>query len=111
LVVSYHSIYGKLFGIIFGRNKVNKYQNLYQERRNMEDSSLSPHIQKVEVLLTFPEAIVELIKGRKITRDEWNDVNEYGVLADGLLTIHTKGVFNKWLVNDGDLLATDWKLC
>jgi hypothetical protein len=72
---------------------------------------LTPKPKTDEVLMSFPQALAELIKGRKITRKEWNDVNEYGVLADGWLTIHTKGVFNKWLVNDGDLLAQDWKVC
>jgi Protein of unknown function (DUF2829) len=63
-----------------------------------------------ERLMDFPSAMKEVIKGNKITRVAWNDVNEYGILADGWLTIHTKGTFFKWTVNDGDLLAQDWKI-
>jgi len=63
--------------------------------------------------MSFPDAIKELINGKRITRTVWNDINdinEYGILADGWLTIHTKGAFHKWLVNDGDLMGTDWKV-
>ena len=71
-------------------------------------NNLSPKPITGDVLLTFPEAIAELIKGNMITRTSWNDETEYGVLADGYLTIHTKGSFHRWLVNDGDLTSTDW---
>jgi len=64
-----------------------------------------------EKLMDFPMAMVEIIKGNRITRVAWNDVNEYGILADGWLTIHTKGEFHVWKVNDGDLTGTDWKVC
>ena len=71
---------------------------------------LSPKPQTGEVLLSFPDAMKEVIKGNLITRVSWNDLKEYGLLADGWLTIHTKGAFHRWTVNDGDLLATDWKV-
>jgi len=73
--------------------------------------NLTPKPKPDEALMDFSVAIGEVMKGHKITRKSWNDVNEYGVLADGWLTIHTKGVFNKWLVNSGDLEGIDWKVC
>lgn len=76
-----------------------------------DGQSLSPKLQEAEEVMTFPEAMAEVVKGKKVTRVEWKDVNEYGIFADGWLTIHTQGAFHKWLVNDGDLLATDWKVC
>lgn len=57
--------------------------------------------------LTFPQAIEKIIEGKKITRVSWNAV-DYGVLEDTFLTIYRNGTPHRWLVNDGDLLATDW---
>jgi hypothetical protein len=78
----------------------------------MDNNKFSPppviSADVVEELLTFPEAMSELIKGQTITRKAWNDGQEYALLADGWLTIHTKGNFHVWKVNDGDLTATDW---
>ena len=73
--------------------------------------NLSPKPKTDEVLMKFPEAMAEVIKGHKITRKEWNNVDEYGVFADGWLTIHHEGKFFVWKVNDGDLFAKDWKVC
>lgn len=74
----------------------------------MVGNKLSPNPVKTIITMSFPEAIKEIIKGSSITRQLWNNVNEYGLLADGWLTIHTKGEFKVWKVNDGDLLASDW---
>ena len=70
--------------------------------------NLSPKPTVAEVQMSFPNAMAAVIKGSLITRKAWNDINEYGLLADGWLTIHTKGAFHRWTVNDGDLLAVDW---
>jgi hypothetical protein len=59
--------------------------------------------------MALPEAIAEVIKEKRITRLSWNPkTNDYCLLADGWLTIRTNNTFHKWLINDGDLLATDW---
>lgn len=71
-------------------------------------NTFSPPPDVVQPLLTFPEAITEVIAGFKITRESWKSLDEYGILADGWLTIHRKGAFHVWKVNDGDLLADDW---
>lgn len=76
----------------------------------------SPLLETNEILsaadyedrLTFPEAIAELMEGRLITREEWDNKNEYGLLKDGILMIFTKGKHHKWIVSDGDLMADDW---
>ena len=60
------------------------------------------------ISLSFPEAMNEVINGAKITRVEWNDVEEYGYLKDGWLTIHTKGKDCIWKVGDGDMNNNDW---
>lgn len=69
----------------------------------------SPVPQKTSIKpLTFPEAISEVIKGKKITRLDWDDKAEYGLIRDGWLMIHTRGSYHQWTVSDGDLEAVDW---
>lgn len=60
--------------------------------------------------MTFPEAMQEVINNHKVTRTEWNDVNEYGFRANERLMIHTKGKDHQWLVSSGDMDAIDWVL-
>ena len=58
--------------------------------------------------LTFPEAIAEVIKGKKIERLEW-EKKEYAFLNADMLSLHkADGKNYQWIINDGDLLATDW---
>ena len=57
--------------------------------------------------MDFPDAVRELIKGKKITRVSWGNL-DYALLKDGWLTIFTKGSFHTWSVNDGDLEGQDW---
>lgn len=62
--------------------------------------------------MSFPEAMKAVIAEKKITRLSWEDLDHYGLLKDGLLALHKAGqdefTFYSWIVNDGDLLATDW---
>ena len=70
-----------------------------------------PQTNKVEVtnLMSFPEAIGEVIKMKKITRKEWNDTGYYGFLNGDILSLHKPdGVNYQWVINDGDLMGTDW---
>lgn len=59
--------------------------------------------------MTFMQAIEQINQGQKVTRVEWDSPEEYGFMGkDGFLSIHRSGVDHRWLVNDGDMLATDW---
>ncbi len=62
--------------------------------------------------LDFPNAIREIMDGKKITRLSWNNPNTYGFFGDGeggtLLRIHIGNEARAWAVNDGDMFATDW---
>lgn len=75
-----------------------------------EAQQLSPVPDKPQVLLNFPDAMREVIAGKKITRIEWGNDNSYGVLKDGFLSIHLIDTFHQWIVSDGDMNATDWKI-
>ncbi len=67
-----------------------------------------PKKRKVNKLLTFPEAIKEIMKGRKVTRVEWDSNEEYAFLKDEFLSIHTRGKDHTWLVRKVDMDGTDW---
>lgn len=62
--------------------------------------------------MSFPEAIQKLMDGEKITRKSWGDEGFYGFLKDSLVVLHKAGQEEKtvytWIINDGDLFATDW---
>lgn len=46
--------------------------------------------------------------GKKLTREEWDNVEEYSLVRDDKLQIHTKGKFHDWIVSYADMLAEDW---
>ncbi len=65
-------------------------------------------------LMNFPEAIDQLNSGKKITRVEWNNNQDYGVFRmspDGLVLMLHKAASRKyhlWTLSDGDTKAEDW---
>ena len=58
--------------------------------------------------MTFPEAMKEIIDGKKVARQSWSPAKDYGFLKDRWLTIFVKGEFHTWTVNDADMVAKDW---
>jgi len=62
----------------------------------------------IETKLEFPKAMEAIIVGKKISRLSWGNKDIYGLLKNGLLMIHRDDEFYKWIVNDGDLMGTDW---
>lgn len=67
-----------------------------------------PRKQGKSITMDFPDAIKEVISGKKIRRLSWETESDHGLLKDGWLTIYTKGAFHTWSVNDGDLEGNDW---
>ncbi len=73
------------------------------------NDQMSPIPPKGKVkLLTFSEAMEEIINGRKVTRLEWSSNEDYGYISNGYLTIHTKGKDFTWTVRDVDMKSDDW---
>lgn len=62
--------------------------------------------------ISFGEALLAAADGKRISRKEWKDIRHYGLLVDTLLSIHKAGEATEkthhWIVNDGDIVATDW---
>jgi hypothetical protein len=67
-------------------------------------------LKKISPTMTFPDAMAEVIKGKKVTREEWQNNDIYGVLKDGLLQIKMGGQLKRWIISDGDMLNNDWKV-
>jgi len=68
----------------------------------------SPVPTKKPVELSFPDAMREVLNGKRITRLAWESNSDFGILKDGYLMIFTKGEYHQWIVNDGDLNGIDW---
>lgn len=83
--------------------------------------------------MTFSQALEELKRGEKISREGWNDNQQYVqlafmrecVLSDGtvikdpqevdtgrafLMFVGTRGYQCGWLASQGDMLAIDWRV-
>ena len=75
--------------------------------------AVSEEIKEAEIIpvgVPFPEAMREVLEGKKVTRVEWDDTEAYGYLNDGFLMI--KKTDDKkdyqWIVSEADLKAEDW---
>lgn len=68
----------------------------------------SPVPNKRPVELSFPDAMREILNGKRITRLAWESNDSFGELHNGYLEIFLKGEYHQWIVNDGDLNAIDW---
>lgn len=68
----------------------------------------SPSPTKLKQITDFPKAIQAIIDGKRITKEEWGNPDDYGILKDGFLMLHRDGKWFRWLVSDGDLTGTDW---
>lgn len=69
----------------------------------------SPVPQVEGKLMTFSEAVKEIVIGRKVHKLEWKDKDYYGFLNGGILSLHKPDGKNyHWLVNDGDINGEDY---
>lgn len=68
----------------------------------------APTKNKIE-MHTFAEALELVLKGERVTRLEWADDGEYGLLlSDGFLGIRHEKKLHSWKVHESDINATDW---
>jgi hypothetical protein len=79
-------------------------------KKAVEEEFLTPIPREVgqSITMSFPDAMREVIAGKKVRRMEWPD-DDFALLKDSWLTIHTKGKFHTWLISEGDMVDTqDW---
>lgn len=84
-----------------------------KEENNMEPQeeivTQSPVPQKKQSTLSFPDALVDVIDGRKITKLEWNDTSIFGFLGtDGHLKLNLPDKLSDWILSEADLKGVDW---
>lgn len=74
-----------------------------------DQKGISPVFKKkVEVSMSFSEALVKLLEGKKIKRVDWTD-KDYGYFGpDGILMINRNDKPYQWIVHKLDIIATDW---
>lgn len=83
---------------------------LQRQEVRMEDKVISTSpVPKKQVItgFDFPEAMRQVIDGKKVARLDWGNI-DYCFLYNGWLSICREGKFHTWLVNDGDLMGQDW---
>ena len=61
-----------------------------------------------KVLFDFPNAIKQLILGKKISKEEWKSTKIYGFMKDGRLMLQEENKIGYWSITDGDLMGKDW---
>lgn len=65
--------------------------------------------ENLVVEFDFPDAVRQILLGKKITKLEWDNPEYYILLQDGHLRIHKPdGKFYDLIVSDGDMAGTDW---
>ena len=77
------------------------------------ENTTSPTPQKTRAKeqnhLNFPDAMKQVILGKKIHKLEWEDKGFYGFLNGEFLSLHKPDGKNyKWIMNDGDLQGDDY---
>lgn len=66
------------------------------------------------ITMSFPDAMAQIIAGKKVRRLDWTNDTDHGLLKDGWLKVYTtkegdsKQDYHSWLVSDGDMEAADW---
>lgn len=81
------------------------------KEKTMQTQSPLPKQNKkqMQATMNFYEALQEVMKNKKIHKLEWEDLQYYGLLKDGILTLHNPdNKFYQWVVSDGDMNGTDW---
>ncbi len=69
----------------------------------------SPVIKKERFLLNFHQALSKVLEGERITREEWLNEGEFGLLiSDGFLGIRRDGKLHTWKLHQMDMEANDW---
>lgn len=61
--------------------------------------------------LTFYDALAAVVKGKKITKAEWNNSAIYGVI-DGtfLKLVKEDGSMHNWIISELDITGSDWQV-
>ena len=75
-----------------------------------KSKALTPIPRKVgqSITMSFPDAMREILNGKKVRRMEWENEEEHCLLKDGWLSIYINGAMHVWKISDGDVEGNDW---
>ena len=70
-------------------------------------------VTKLAPDMTFPQAVQEIIDGKRVSKREWADPESYGFTNDNgegtvVLSLRKDGTNHQWVLNWGDLTGTDY---
>lgn len=73
------------------------------------NTSPSPNIPVKQITrMWLAEALKEVLKGKKVTREAWENENFYLFAINGVVHIVNDSGLHSWIVSDVDILAEDW---
>ena len=67
-------------------------------------------IKELEVELTFYKALEKVVEGKKITKLEWDNRDEYGFMREEILHIRRNGKDHKWILSEADIVGEDYQI-
>lgn len=95
--------------------------NIYNNKKNMNEEILTNHSKELPIIegvsptpprikeMDFPDALREVIAGKKITKLEWCNKIVYGEMKDERLTLwKDDGKAYHWILSLGDVSGKDW---
>lgn len=89
-------------------DSVNNFLTKEKNKMTQETTSPTPAETGTETL-TFCDAIVAILGGKKVRKADWPDEQYYGLLRQDILMLHKPdGKFYKWIVNKRDMEGVDW---
>jgi len=70
----------------------------------------SPSVKKEAYpkLENFYGALMDMVDGRKITKVEWDNKEEYGFMKGEIIHIHRNGKDRGWLISKADIEGEDY---
>lgn len=65
--------------------------------------------QEGTILLSFTEALLQVIDGKKIHKLEWENQGYFGIMIDSRMYLHKPDdTLNYWIFSEGDIIGEDY---
>lgn len=84
--------------------------NNIQKENVVEAEFMTPTPQRKEhesITMSFIDAMREIVNGKTVRRISWPE-DDYSLLKDGWIVVHTGGKDHSWTISDGDIEGEDW---
>lgn len=64
--------------------------------------------KKAIATMSFPDAIKEMLEGKRISKLEWDTNDVYCEMYNGEPMLYKNGTYYPWIINSGDVNGEDW---